>query len=154
MRRRNHHADPSDHWLRPGEEPALAAHLVSPRALYSHHGIYVGDGLVIHYAGLAYGWRGGPVEIVSLEHFARGHGIRVRSGTPFYTRNEVVARARSRLGEHRYRVLTNNCEHFCTWALHGERRSTQVEWLQSLFSSIVGRPGISADADLPQAENS
>jgi hypothetical protein len=29
-------------------------------------------------------------------------------------------RARSRLGESRYRLLTNNCEHFCSWALRDE----------------------------------
>ena len=40
---------------------------------------------------------------------------------------EVIARARSRLGEKKYRLLTNNCEHFCEWALHGIARSFQVE---------------------------
>jgi len=39
----------------------------------------------------------------------------------------VVARARSRLGENRYRLTTNNCEHFCEWCLSGESRSEQVE---------------------------
>jgi hypothetical protein len=42
----------------------------------------------------------------------------------------VINRARSRVGEDRYRLLTNNCEHFCEWCLHGEHRSYQVEeWL-------------------------
>jgi hypothetical protein len=43
----------------------------------------------------------------------------------------VVERVRSRLGERRYRVLTNNCEHFCAWALRDERRSRQVERLRA-----------------------
>jgi hypothetical protein len=38
------------------------------------------------------------------------------------------------VGEDRYRVLTNNCEHFCEWCLRGEARSYQVDrwfsWLQ------------------------
>ncbi|MGG1947245.1 lecithin retinol acyltransferase family protein [Trinickia sp. NRRL B-1857] len=38
----------------------------------------------------------------------------------------VVARAQSRLGEDRYRILTNNCEHFCTWCVQGFARSEQV----------------------------
>ena len=46
-------------------------------------------------------------------------------------RRDVVARARSRLGERSYRVLTNNCEHFCVWALRGDSRSTQVERLRA-----------------------
>jgi Lecithin retinol acyltransferase len=40
---------------------------------------------------------------------------------------EVVRRARSRIGEDNYRLLTNNCEHFCEWCLRGEPRSYQVE---------------------------
>jgi hypothetical protein len=41
----------------------------------------------------------------------------------------VVERARSRLGERSYRLLTNNCEHFCGWALRDENRSSQVDRL-------------------------
>lgn len=117
----------TDTLLTPGEEPPLASHLVTPRALYTHHGIYVGNGRVIHYAGLAYGLRRGPVEDVSLERFARGHAIRVRHDTRSFDRGAVVERARSRLGECRYRILTNNCEHFCAWVLRAEWRSTQVD---------------------------
>jgi len=36
-------------------------------------------------------------------------------------------RARSRLGENDYRLLTNNCEHFYNWCLSGVSRSAQVE---------------------------
>jgi hypothetical protein len=43
----------------------------------------------------------------------------------------VVERVRSRLGERRYRVLTNNCEHFCAWALRDDRRSRQVERIRA-----------------------
>lgn len=118
-----------DWLLGASEEPPLAAHLVTPRTLYGHHGIYVGNGRVIHYAGLAHGWRRGPVEEVSLERFAQGRDIRVREDPPRFDRREVVERARSRLGERSYRILTNNCEHFCAWALRGESRSAQVERL-------------------------
>lgn len=108
-------------------EPPLASHLVTPRALYTHHGIYVGDGRVVHYAGFAYGLRRGPVEQVSLERFARGRTVRIQPGQRSFDSREVVARALSRLGESRYRFLTNNCEHFCAWVLRDECRSGQVE---------------------------
>ena len=39
----------------------------------------------------------------------------------------VVHRARSRMGEDRYSLFSNNCEHFCEWCMHGEQRSYQVE---------------------------
>jgi Lecithin retinol acyltransferase len=113
--------------LRPGEEPPLASHLVTPRTLYSHHGIYVGGGRVIHYAGLAYGLRRGPVEEVSLERFARGRGIRIRPVASTFDGRQAVARARARLGERRYRLLTNNCKHFCAWVLRGESAQQLAE---------------------------
>ena len=120
-----------DSLLQSDEEPPLASHLITPRALYTHHGIYVGNGRVIHYAGLASGWGRGPVEDVSLERFAHGHGIRIRTDLRCFDPNAVVERARSRLGECSYRILTNNCEHFCAWALRGENRSLQVERLRA-----------------------
>lgn len=149
--------------LAPGEEPPLAAHLVTPRTGYIHHGVYVGNGRVIHYAGFTHGVRRGPVEEVPLEGFARGRpvAVRVDRRVPFDSQ-EVVERCRSRLGENRYRVLTNNCEHFCEWCLRASSRSYQVErllrrvatglnfapriaaWLERRFSA-----GLS-ERDLPQ----
>src|SRR5262245_34096622 len=117
--------------LQRGEEPPLASHLVTPRAFYTHHGIYAGNGRVIHYSGLAYGLRGGAVEDVPLERFAHGHGIQVQPEEHCFDAGAVVDRARSRLGERSYRLLTNNCEHFCAWALRDESRSPQVERLLS-----------------------
>ena len=125
-----------DALLRPNEEPPLAAHLVTPRALYCHHGIYIGSGRVVHYAGLAYGLRRGPVEDVSLAQFARGRDIRIRRDAPRFNSREVVERACSRLGESRYRLLTNNCEHFCSWALRDECHSRQVQWLWALQRAV------------------
>jgi Lecithin retinol acyltransferase len=121
-----------DSLLRPGEEPALASHLVTPRAFHTHHDIYAGNGRVIHYSGLAYGWRRGAVEDVSLDRFAHGRSIRVRRDFQRFDPGAVVERACSRLGERSYRILTNNCEHFCAWALRGESYSSQVDWLRAL----------------------
>jgi hypothetical protein len=108
-------------------ELPLGAHLVTHRAGYSHHGIYVGDGKVVHYSGLCASLHRGPVEEVTLERFAAGHEISVaHDPLARYAGGEAAQRARSRLGEDRYRLLTNNCEHFCTWCLDGEGRSEQV----------------------------
>jgi hypothetical protein len=108
-------------------ELPLGAHLVTQRTGYSHHGIYVGAGRVIHYAGLCGSLHRGPVEEISIERFAAGHDVWVRANPlARYVGPEAVRRARSRLGENRYRLLTNNCEHFCTWCLYGESHSEQV----------------------------
>jgi hypothetical protein len=113
------------------KEPALGAHVVTPRRGYLHHGIYVGGGKVVHHAGLAHGLHRGPVEEISLAGFTRGRPVWVRpNAQSTFDCREVIRRARSRVGEDCYRLLTNNCEHFCEWCLRGERRSYQVEaWL-------------------------
>jgi hypothetical protein len=113
------------------QEPPLGSHLVTPRRGYLHHGIYVGARKVVHYSGFAHGLRRGPVEEVPFAHFAGGQRVWVRSDAPSdFDVREVISRARSRVGEDRYRLLTNNCEHFCEWCLCGTARSLQVEaWL-------------------------
>jgi hypothetical protein len=122
----------SDDWLVVGDqEPPLGSHLVTPRCGYLHHGIYVGARKVVHYPGRTPGLRGGAVEEVPFAHFARGRRVLVRPEAPSgFDVREVVCRARSRVGENRYRLLSNNCEHFCEWCLRGTARSFQVEaWL-------------------------
>nr|WP_243849787.1 lecithin retinol acyltransferase family protein [Paraburkholderia rhizosphaerae] len=109
------------------DEPALGAHLVTQRRGYAHHGIYVGGGKVVHYAGYAGSAHRGPVAEITLEQFSAGHPISVEPHPlPTFFGAEAVRRARSRLGEDHYRLLTNNCEHFCAWCLFGESRSEQV----------------------------
>lgn len=104
------------------------AHLVTERNGYAHHGIYVGNGRVIHYAGFCHTLHAGPVEETTLDQFAHGHDVAVKpEPCACYLGAEAVRRARSRLGENHYHLLTNNCEHFCTWCLLGQARSEQVE---------------------------
>jgi lecithin:retinol acyltransferase len=128
--------------LQEGEEPPLAAHLVTPRRGYIHHGLYVGQGRVVHYPGLIRGLRRRAVEEVSLAEFARGRPVAVRTDSRTrFDREDVVRRARSRLGENRYHIIRNNCEHFCEWCLTGVSRSRQLE-------SLLGRVGAAAIAVL------
>jgi len=120
---------PYDQPLGPGQEPPLGAHIVTPRRAYTHHGIYAGRGTVLQYGG---GVRRGRVEEVPLRRFSRGREIWIRPGeAAIQDRPEVVHRARSRLGEERYHVLRNNCEHFCEWCARGQHRSYQVDALVS-----------------------
>ena len=124
------HVEPQhrDKLLVRGEEPQPGSHLISPRRGFMHHGIYVGDGKVVHYAGLAHGQFRGHIEEVSLAQFAHGRNVWTRSSDlPGFVPQEVIRRVRSRVGENRYRILRNNCEHFCEWCLRGESHSYQVE---------------------------
>jgi hypothetical protein len=103
-------------------------HLVTSRRGYTHHGIYVGHGMVVHYAGLSRFLRSGSVEEVTMPQFSMGRPVRIigyREST--YSPQEIVLRARSRLGENKYHVLRNNCEHFCNWCISDRSCSKQVE---------------------------
>lgn len=127
-------APPSD------EELPLGAHLVSPRLGYLHHGIYVGRGRVIHYAGFHRALRRGPIEEVTLDEFARGRPWQVRSTAERHFAGPAAAeRARSRLGEQRYRLWSNNCEHFANWVVSGDSRSEQVDALATQLKLSMRR---------------
>jgi hypothetical protein len=125
----------------------IGAHLTTRRRGYAHHGLYAGEGRVIHYAGFKRFWQRGPVEEVTLEEFARGRGWEVKPWVaPKFAGQAAVERARSRLGESRYRLWTNNCEHFVVWSISGASESAQVEaWKRRLgLAPRGGRAAASA----------
>ena len=111
-----------------GADLTIGTHLVTGRFGYTHHGLYAGAGKVVHYAGLSRSLRSGPVQEVSLTAFAHGHPVWIRqSPAARFAGMDAIRRAYSRLGEDRYRLMSNNCEHFCTWCLYGESRSDQID---------------------------
>ena len=107
----------------------------------------MGSGRVVHYAGLSRAaLTRRPVEEVSLTQFAGDCGVAVQSDSPLaFAPAEVVARARSRLGEDRYRITSNNCEHFCHWCRSGRNSSAQVDrllsWTQAASAWLARRRG-------------
>jgi hypothetical protein len=79
-----------------GRELPLGAHLKTSRPGYTHHGIYVGDGYVVHYSGLSGFWHCGPVEEVPLSQFAIGRPMQVVNlDQGSYSPQEIVRRARA-----------------------------------------------------------
>jgi Lecithin retinol acyltransferase len=151
-------------------ELPMGSHIVTRRHGYTHHGIYAGAGKVVHYAGLSRGLRRGPVEENSLSSFAAGYPVSVVSGVPpKFEGLEVARRARSRIGEDDYRLLTNNCEHFCEWCLHGQHRSYQIDacltmhlqalhTIRRLIAELLSLAGLKvqtrSEAPLSDSENS
>ena len=101
-------------------------HLVTARLGYTHHGLYVGGDLVIHYQGPNLGLPG-EIVMTSLGEFSDGKPIWCKfCPVRQYDRAASIERAHTRLGEHRYDVLFSNCEHFVMWCIHGLHHSPQV----------------------------
>jgi len=67
-----------------------------------------------------------PIEVIDLERFANGKPVWVMQESCEYSSDEIVSRARSRVGESQYRIFSNNCEHFCSWCISGKSCSAQV----------------------------
>lgn len=127
----------------------IGDHLVTERGVYTHHGIYIGEGKVIHYAGLSEeGKKTGPIEEVSISDFAAEQLCSVREyqlEEITFSREEVVKRAKSRLDENTYNILLNNCEHFAEWCWVEKSIGDQVT--NALFNivSIMPYPADSPD---------
>ena len=93
-------------------------HILCPRGLYSHHGIYIGHNKVIHYDGdPERDEKYARISITSLDSFAGEKNIisLLEHDDIKFTRTEIVARAYYRLGEMKYDLFSNNCQHFALW---------------------------------------
>lgn len=117
-------------------EPPIGAHLVTPRPGYKHHGLYIGNGKVIHYSGMAKSFgikelahlpslfHYGNIVRTSLKFFCDGHGFRiVEHPHARFAGQAAVERAKKRLCERSYYFMSNNCEHFVNWCIEDEFKS-------------------------------
>jgi hypothetical protein len=110
----------------------VGSHIRVRRSGYYHHGIYVGRGRVIHYAGLSSGIEKGPITYTTFEEFADKSEVEIVEHKRPLPKDEIISRAKSRLHDsrsrdgHGYNVIWNNCEHFATWCATGNSTSKQV----------------------------
>jgi hypothetical protein len=121
-----------------GQDLAIGMHLVTSRRGYTHHGIFVGRGMVVHYAGFSQFLQSGPIEEVTVQRFSMGRPVCVAHySESIFSPQEIVRRARSRIGENQYHILRNNCEHFCHWCMTGRSRSRQVEGPSTIALQVL-----------------
>ena len=123
---------------------ARGDHVFIYRSGYSHHGIDIGEGKVVHFESDP--WRkmadtianseSARINVTSLEDFARGAPINVRQYDLADAIEVVVRRAESRVGDRDYDVFANNCEHFAVWCKTGVHQSTQVDSLRNATKSV------------------
>ncbi|WP_081503675.1 lecithin retinol acyltransferase family protein [Treponema primitia] len=61
------------------------------------------------------------------------------SGFHLYSGKETADRARSRIGEGKYNLIFNNCEHFAIWCKTGISASSQVSSIVSILAAIPAK---------------
>src|SRR5438046_2569211 len=106
---------------------AQADHVYVHRLGFTHHGLDLGDGTIIHYSGELWEKSNAVIRQTSVEDFARGCEVHVRRYGKADPPEMTVERAKSRVGEDSYHCVFNNCEHFVTWCKTGEQKSEQVK---------------------------
>ena len=98
---------------------------------YMHYAIYVGNGKVIHRAGLKKDFS--LIDDIHVHEsdfsdfllYAEYYEIVSYKGS--YSPDEIVKRAYECIDRRGYSLLFNNCEHFAVYCATGEKRSQQVE---------------------------
>ncbi len=130
-------------------------HLQVKRRLYTHHGIYIGNHEVIHYApppgndvGDGIGWRQilGADSVVNTIHVAALEDFEFEdvpaSVVPYddidsYPPLKTVARAQSRIGENGYNLWGNNCEQFSRWCKQAQPQGAPVNLWESTWEGAL-----------------
>ncbi len=98
--------------------------------LYSHHGIDMGDGTVIHFSGEPLQRARARVIRSDFATFCDGAACEVvQYPGPVRSPDEVASVAESLLDQTSYCVLRNNCEHFASYCKTGVMKSRQVRRL-------------------------
>jgi hypothetical protein len=116
---------------------------------YTHHGIDLGDGSVVHWAppnptsnpllGALARKNQAEVRQDALPEFTGGRAVWVREYTGGFDADTAVKRALSRCGDRGYHLADNNCEHFACWCKIGRHHSEQV---RNVAAKVVGSAGV------------
>jgi hypothetical protein len=120
--------------IRPG------SHVKVSFGMYDHHAIFCGEvggeNMVIEYAGMG-GTGYSAIRFRPYDDFKRDRKVVLCSYPTNYSADEVIDRARSRMGEDEYDLVRNNCEHFAHWCTTGVSFSKQVNQRLNVCNTIL-----------------
>ena len=132
-----------------GERLAVERRIAGSTVTYSHHGIDVGDGTVVHARpdDFRRPFGGGRVERTSRGEFAAGRPVRVVTEPPAaFEPAAIVARALAHVGRDGYSPVVANCEHFATWCATGRRASRQIDLVAARVGAAAARVAAAVSA--------
>jgi hypothetical protein len=127
---------------------ARGDHIITPMVAYSHHGIDLGDGTVVHWTkpagepercGMDRDKQVAEIRRASLAEFSGSQPVWVREYAHCFDSETVVARALALVGRRGYDLADNNCEHFACWCKTGRHHSQQVN---DVVAVVVGATGL------------
>ena len=101
--------------------PADPLEVPRQHGLFLHHGINLGDGTIVHYL------EGKEILRSSYEDFRQGEEVSIVKHINECSSEKTIKRALSKIGEKKYNLLFNNCEHFATCCKTGHHHSNQVD---------------------------
>lgn len=104
---------------------------------YTHHGIYMGDGKVVHFAGSIREKIDPVVHETDLSRFLKGGILRRRDHKQRLPASETIRIAREQLSNGSYSMVWNNCEHFATYCATGRKKSRQVKRVLSGLGTVA-----------------
>ena len=126
------------------KKPSYGDQIRVNRGMYTHHGIFISEDSVIHFAppGNTDVLDPSKARVINtpLNEFLKGGVLEVRVYTDEELKRKrspkvIVAEALAHLGEGGYNIISNNCEHFSNLCAFGKKESNQVE---AVFSLLFG----------------
>lgn len=118
------------------EKLEIGDHIRVKRPYYYHHGVYVGDGMVIHFTGEQNDSISEPEKVLvrktTIEFFANGTIVEKAKLSLLEKRHAknrkiVVEEAEKAVGEGNYDFLHNNCEDFANRVCYNKKLSSQID---------------------------
>lgn len=125
--------------LKPGDHIYTEIREKGALKYVKHHGIYTGNGRIIHFSGNEFSVKGllfggqktARIRTTSIVKFMKhGRRLKIRKYVECASRDATIHSAETALVEQtyaNYNLFHNNCEHFCHWCKTGKRSSKQVE---------------------------
>lgn len=115
--------------------------------LYKHHGVDLGEGVVVHFAGEPFRKSDATISITTIDGFRRGGRVEIERYANTIDPEETVARALSMVGIKGYSLFGNNCEHFARWCVTGTSGSRQVDAVVAA-SGVAGVSGFAGASSI------
>ena len=121
------------------EKLQIGDHIRVKRPYYYHHGVYVGEGMVIHFTGEQNDSVLEPEKVIvrktTIDFFANGEIVEKAKPSFIEKRHvksvkSIVEEAEKAIGEAGYDFLHNNCEDFANRICYNKKLTSQVNDLK------------------------